>query len=142
MANAELVPSFGGNAHALSSPVSRHCPRPHADLDSLRRLPDRLAGRGGNPELADAAQQVYDRFNGYDRSRANGRTAEGGEGGGRVVGLQSNNDIEDVAAAFKEKYGLDIKTYRADSETVLQRILQEDNANFHGADVLETTPRR
>ena len=49
----------------------------------------------------------------------------------------SNNDIEDIAAAFKAKYGIDIKTYRANSETVLQRILQEDKANFHGADILE-----
>lgn len=92
----------------------------------------------GNPELADAAQQVYDRFNGLTGQERTDELLKAAKAEGELSVYTSNNDIEDVATAFKEKYGLEIKTYRADSETVLQRVLQEGNANFHGADVLET----
>ena len=92
---------------------------------------------GGNPELADAAQQVYDRFNGMTGQERTDELLKAAKAEGQVSVYSSNNDIEDIAAAFKAKYGIDIKTYRADSETVLQRILQEDKANFHGADILE-----
>jgi len=92
---------------------------------------------GGNPELADAAQQVYDRFNAMAGQERTDELLKAAKTEGQVSVYSSNNDIEDIAAAFKAKYGIDIKTYRADSETVLQRILQEDKANFHGADILE-----
>src|SRR5690348_2435385 len=91
----------------------------------------------GNPELANAAQQVYDKFNALTGQERTDELLEAAKSEGSVSVYTSNNDIEDVATAFKAKYGVEIKTYRADSETVLQRVLQEGNANFHGADVLE-----
>ena len=50
----------------------------------------------------------------------------------------SNTDIDDVVKAFEAKYGLKVDTYRANSETVLQRILQESSAHYQGADLVET----
>ena len=50
----------------------------------------------------------------------------------------SNTDMDDVVKAFEDKYGLKVETYRANSETVLQRVLQEASANYQGADLIET----
>ena len=46
--------------------------------------------------------------------------------------------MDDVVKAFEDKYGLKVETYRANSETVLQRVLQEASANYQGADLIET----
>jgi iron(III) transport system substrate-binding protein len=100
--------------------------------------PTASQGGGGNAEVADAAQQVYDRFNGLTGQERTDELLKAAKAEGELSVYTSNNDIEDVAAAFKDKYGLEVKTYRADSETVLHRVLQEGEANFHGADVLET----
>lgn len=43
-----------------------------------------------------------------------------------------------VAEAFTDKFDVDVNVYRAASETVLQRVLQEQKANFQGNDVVET----
>lgn len=43
-----------------------------------------------------------------------------------------------VTKAFTDQTGVPVELYRAGSETVLQRILQESSANHAGADVMET----
>ena len=49
------------------------------------------------------------------------------------------SDIADtVTSAFTDQFGIDVDLYRAGSETVLQRVLQEQSANFAGNDVVET----
>jgi iron(III) transport system substrate-binding protein len=49
------------------------------------------------------------------------------------------SDVADaVSKAFTDQTGIKVNLYRADSETVLQRILQEASANHAGADVVET----
>jgi iron(III) transport system substrate-binding protein len=45
---------------------------------------------------------------------------------------------EAVRAAFEESFDIDVELYRAGSETVLQRILQEQASGFAGNDVVET----
>ena len=45
-------------------------------------------------------------------------------------------DSEGVVAQFRDAYGLDVEIFRANSGTVLQRILQEAEADFSGADVV------
>lgn len=48
-------------------------------------------------------------------------------------------DVADaVTEAFSDEFDIDVSVYRAGSETVLQRILQEQDANFAGNDVVET----
>jgi iron(III) transport system substrate-binding protein len=47
--------------------------------------------------------------------------------------------LDEVVGAFEDEYDdLDVSVYRADSETVLQRILQEQKAGFNGNDIVET----
>jgi iron(III) transport system substrate-binding protein len=43
-----------------------------------------------------------------------------------------------VAAAFQKQFGIPLQVFRANSETVLQRTLQEGGANRLGGDVVET----
>lgn len=50
-----------------------------------------------------------------------------------------NADFVDVVAgAFEDTYDIPVNVYRASSETVLQRVLQEQDAGFAGNDVVET----
>jgi iron(III) transport system substrate-binding protein len=49
------------------------------------------------------------------------------------------SDIADIVTKkFTDQFGIDVATYRAGSETVLQRILQEQSASYAGNDVVET----
>jgi iron(III) transport system substrate-binding protein len=45
---------------------------------------------------------------------------------------------DEVVGAFEDEYDITVNLYRASSETVLQRILQEQQANFRGNDIVET----
>ena len=48
-------------------------------------------------------------------------------------------DVADaVTEAFSDEFDIDVSVYRAGSETVLQRILQEQDAGFPGNDIVET----
>ena len=48
-------------------------------------------------------------------------------------------DVADaVTEAFSDEMGIDVSVYRANGETIVQRILQEQAAGFAGNDVVET----
>src|ERR671924_1415873 len=47
-------------------------------------------------------------------------------------------DLTALGAAFEKKYGVKLKTWRANSEKVLQRALTEARAGRFEADVVET----
>jgi iron(III) transport system substrate-binding protein len=57
---------------------------------------------------------------------------------GSVVIYASNSSIQENAAAFEKQYGIKVQTYRADSEEVLQRVLQEAGAGKLPADLIDT----
>jgi iron(III) transport system substrate-binding protein len=46
--------------------------------------------------------------------------------------------MDDLVEGFTDEYDIDVSVYRASGETVLQRIVQEDQAGYYGADILET----
>ena len=46
------------------------------------------------------------------------------------------NDEQTMADAFTEKYGLDVAVYNGNSESVLQRVVQETSGNKLGNDVI------
>jgi iron(III) transport system substrate-binding protein len=49
------------------------------------------------------------------------------------------SDVADIVTKkFGDQFGIHVDTYRAGSETVLQRILQEQSASYAGNDVVET----
>lgn len=79
---------------------------------------DGLAGQERIDELAALAEQ---------------------EGGELALYTSLTSDLATlVAETFEEQYGISVALYRASSATVLQRVGEEADANFSGADVLET----
>ncbi len=47
--------------------------------------------------------------------------------------------VDEVVSAFEDTFDIDVALYRATSETVLQRLLEEAKADFHGADAVESS---
>lgn len=45
--------------------------------------------------------------------------------------------MDALAEGFSDLYEIDVSVYRGNSESVLQRVLQEQQAEFHGNDVWE-----
>jgi iron(III) transport system substrate-binding protein len=102
---------------------------------------DSDAGSGGNgresSDVAQAAKEVYDRFNGMSGQERTDELVACAEEEGQLNVYTSNSDMDAVVDAFTDQYDLEVSVYRASGETVLQRIIQEDLAGYYGADVLE-----
>jgi iron(III) transport system substrate-binding protein len=59
--------------------------------------------------------------------------------GGTLDLYTSNTDIQDLVDAFQKAYpGIKVHAFRANSETVLQRAIQENDANKPQNDVMDT----
>ncbi len=86
---------------------------------------------------AQAAKEVFDRFNGMSGQERTDELVACAEEEGQLNVYTSNSDMDDVVDAFTDEYDLDVNVYRASGETVLQRLVQEDAAGYYGADVLE-----
>jgi iron(III) transport system substrate-binding protein len=74
-------------------------------------------------------------YEGADRTK---RLVEGAKKEGELL-LYSAIPVADIAAlteAFTKKYGIKVKAWRADSESVLQRVLNEARARRHEVDVM------
>lgn len=111
-----------------------------------------LAACGGSPtasssdggdsredsELAVNAQETYDRFNGMSGQERTDELVACAEEEGELNVYTSNTDMDDLIDGFSDLYDIEVNNYRANSETVLQRILQEDEAGYYGADIFET----
>jgi iron(III) transport system substrate-binding protein len=96
---------------------------------------------GGNDaakEAAAKAQEVYDRINGLTGEERQKTLVELAEKEGKLSIYTSNTDMEDLVAGFEDKYDIDVSVYRGNSESVLQRILQEQQANYFGNDFVDT----
>nr|WP_243850581.1 extracellular solute-binding protein [Modestobacter marinus] len=97
-------------------------------------------GGGGSTEATDA-EGVYAEIGELTGSERRDRLVElaAEEGNALSIYTSLNADIADIVVPeFEEEFGIDVDLYRADSETILQRILQESSAQFAGADVVET----
>jgi iron(III) transport system substrate-binding protein len=81
-----------------------------------------------------AAQVQYD---GPDREK---KLVEGAKKEGEVMVYTSlvPEDLTALSAAFEKKYGVKLKTWRANSEKVLQRAVTEARAGRNDADIVET----
>jgi iron(III) transport system substrate-binding protein len=85
------------------------------------------------PALALAQVQ----YEGADREQV---LAQGAKKEGEVMLYTSlvPEDLTALAAAFEKKYGVKLKTWRANSEKVLQRAVTEARAGRNDADLVET----
>jgi iron(III) transport system substrate-binding protein len=96
------------------------------------------AGPGSSAPAASDAQQVYQQINGMSGEERSSTLLDLAKKEGELALYTSNTDMDDVVKAFTDKYQIKVNTYRANSETVLQRVLQESSARFQGADLIET----
>jgi iron(III) transport system substrate-binding protein len=96
---------------------------------------------GNNSDEPTEADSVFEEVGGLTGDERRDRLVELAEEEGNTLSIYTslNADIADIVMpAFEEEFGIDVELYRADSETVLQRILQESEAQFAGADLVET----
>jgi iron(III) transport system substrate-binding protein len=89
-------------------------------------------------DLAQAAKESFDRINGLSGQERTDELVSCAEEEGQLNVYTSNTDMEDLIDGFSDEYDIEVNNYRASSETVLQRLLQEDEAGYYGADIFET----
>ena len=91
----------------------------------------------GAKQLAKVEKQVQ----GLDGKQRADKLAELADKEGGQLNLYTSltpDALKEVEDAFTDAYDVDLSVYRADSETVLQRLVQESKAKFKGADIVET----
>jgi iron(III) transport system substrate-binding protein len=93
---------------------------------------------GSDAKTEKHAQAVYEQINGLSGEARSKKLVELATKEEEFNLYTSNTDIQDIVDAYSDKYDIDVNVYRANSETVLQRVLQESKANFQGADIIET----
>ena len=103
-------------------------------------------GEGGgtsreDSDLAKAAAETFDKFNGMTGQERTDELVKCAEEEGQLNVYTSNTEMEDLIEVFSDEYDIDVNNYRAQSETVLQRLLQEDEAGYYGADLFDQRPR-
>ncbi|MEV0208933.1 extracellular solute-binding protein [Streptomyces sp. NPDC050788] len=103
-----------------------------------------LTGCGASP-TAGTAGSAPDKnpYAPYESLTGSKRTdkllADARSEGGTLDLYTSNTDIQDLVDAFQKAYpGIKVHAFRANSETVLQRAIQENDANKPQNDVMDT----
>jgi iron(III) transport system substrate-binding protein len=84
------------------------------------------------------AKEVFDKFNGMTGAERTEALVAAAQEEGELSVYTSNTDLDVIVEAFDEEYGIDVNVYRGNSESVLQRVLQESKAGFAGVDLVET----
>jgi iron(III) transport system substrate-binding protein len=111
-----------------------------------------LAACGGTPTAANpdsedaagngptAAEEVYEEVMALSGQERRDRLVElATEEGQLNLYTSMTSDLADtVAEAFTDTFDIDVNLYRANGETVTQRVLQEQEAGYFGNDVVET----
>jgi iron(III) transport system substrate-binding protein len=104
-----------------------------------------LTACGGSPTTAGTAGSAPDKnpYAAYESLTGQDRTdklvADAKEEGGTLDLYTSNTDIQDLVDGFEKAYpDIKVQAFRANSETVLQRALQENQANKPQNDVIDT----
>src|SRR3954451_5011554 len=95
-----------------------------APLGSASMLPGGSPRRPQTPQAAAPTLSEIASYEGPDREK---RLIEGAKKEGDLM-FYSSIPVEDIAAltaAFDKKYGVKVKVWRADSEGLLQRIVNE-----------------
>jgi iron(III) transport system substrate-binding protein len=101
-----------------------------------------LAGCGASPTTGAGSGGTGDAYAKYaalsGATRTNDLLAAARKEGSLAV-YTSNTDIDDLVTGFEKTYGgVKVNVYRANSETVLQRVSQEAAANKTANDIVDT----
>jgi iron(III) transport system substrate-binding protein len=93
---------------------------------------------GAGSGAQNHATEVYDHFNALSGTQRSTELEKAAKDEGVLSVYTSNTDMDKLATAFTKKYGIKVNVYRANSETVLQRLLQEGQAGKTANDFLDT----
>ncbi len=102
------------------------------------------AGSGDDDKAAPAAEEqskaveTYERINALSGQERTDELQKCAAEEGALSIYTSNTDIDDLVEGFEEVVDVEVSVYRGNSESVLQRLLQEQEAEFYGNDVIET----
>ncbi|MBW3619294.1 MAG: extracellular solute-binding protein [Actinobacteria bacterium] len=98
------------------------------------------AQSGGSDAMDNSAalEEVYAQLEGLEGEDRTAKLVElaDEEEGLNIYSSTNLDDAEPLLAAFEDKFDIEPNYYRASSSDVLQRILQENDANYAGNDVL------
>lgn len=104
-----------------------------------------LTGCGGSPTSTtdNSAQdtgsiEVYDTMNSLSGSERDDALLAAAKEEGELSLYTSNVSLQSFVDAFTAKYDIPVKVYQATSESILQRVIQETQADHQGADIVET----
>jgi iron(III) transport system substrate-binding protein len=93
----------------------------------------------GGKSSAKAENIVYSSLNDAGDGARDKAIAAAKKEGELSLYTSLTSDVADaVSAAFTKQFGIKVNVFRGNSETVLQRLLQESSANKPGADAVET----
>lgn len=125
-----------------SSPTSTEEPTQAAEGDSAApESSESAAAAGDEGEGTAGLEAVYAEVEGLTGEERRERLLElaGEEDSGLSLYTSTNLDESGpLSEDFTDATDVDVEIYRANSESVLQRLVQEDDANFAGADVVAT----
>jgi iron(III) transport system substrate-binding protein len=97
-------------------------------------------GGGSDPASstdAGSAAEAFERFNAMSGQERHDALVEAAQEEGKVVLYTAESNMESVTNAFEEQYGIAVEMYAGQSDTVMQRLLQEAQAGHSAVDVLE-----
>jgi iron(III) transport system substrate-binding protein len=121
--------------------MRKHLPAPLLAIAAAMIL--LLGACGGSPSAPSGGQDKGTAAN-VDYSELEKLSADElvkraeGEGQLDLYTSMTSDVADEVTSAFEDEYDITVNLYRASSETVLQRILQEQQAGFRGNDLVET----
>jgi iron(III) transport system substrate-binding protein len=98
---------------------------------------------GGSDSKAETTglEEVLAAVDGLDGKARTDRLRELARKEGGTLTLYTSlasEDEEEISSAFEDAHDIEVSVYRASDEAVSQRLAQEHDASFHGADVVET----
>jgi iron(III) transport system substrate-binding protein len=96
------------------------------------------AGNKAATQAAAKAKPVYDRINGLTGEQRSKTLVDLAEKEGKLSIYTSNTDMDKLVEGFEETYDIEVSVYRGNSESVLQRIRQEQQAGYLGNDFVDT----
>ncbi len=95
-------------------------------------------GDDGASKIDKEAQEVFDKYNAMSGEERTDALVAAAQEEGEVAVYTSNTDLDVIIDAFSDAYDIDVNVYRGNSESVLQRVLQESKAGFAAVDLVET----
>lgn len=96
------------------------------------------AQQGGDSAATSKAVKTYERINALSGTARTDELKKCAEEEGELSIYTSNTDMDDLVKEFEDSVDVTVSVYRGNSESVLQRVLQEQKAKFNGNDVIET----